>query len=91
MEIQLFPFGQMKLPEDIIKGGFKLIAFSKNVKEYEGSQECIQVSRENQPVSIRKESKRERGREGGRKEGRKEGRKSHGPFGHVCAWGKTAG
>lgn len=54
----------MEMPGGIIKGGIKLIAFSKRLKGFEWSQEFIWASRENHPHSEKKrEKKKKRARE----------------------------
>lgn len=74
----------MEMPGGIIKGGIKLIAFSKRLKGYEWSQEFIWASRENHPHS---EKKREKKKERERKQ------KNMQHYGtHIThTWGKTAG
>ena len=59
----------MELPGGIIKGGIKLIVFSKRLKGYEWSQEFIWVSRENHPHSEKKREKKKKERERKKKHG----------------------
>lgn len=48
----------MELPGSIIKGGIKLIAFSKKVKGYEWGQKCTMgFQRESFPLKIIKQNK----------------------------------
>lgn len=49
----------MELPGGIIKGGIKLIAFSKKVKGYEWGQKCTMgLQREPSPLKITKQTKK---------------------------------